>query len=56
MKNFLKYLGALLILIGVIPLLIYHFGQTQTNFLLALGGIIMLIGAVSHVLLNKKVK
>lgn len=54
MKNFLKYLGSLIILIGVVPLLIYHFGTVQNNTLLASGGIIMVIGAVLHVLLNKK--
>ncbi len=56
MKEFLKYLGALLVFIGVVPLFIYHFGETQSNSYLILSGVIILIGAVSHVLLNKKVK
>ncbi len=54
MKNFLKYLGSLIVLIGVVPLLIYHFGNTQSNIFLILSGVIMLIGAISHVFLNKK--
>jgi hypothetical protein len=55
MKNFLKYLGSLIILIGVVPLLIYHFGTVQTNTLLVAGGVTMLVGALLHVLLNKKI-
>ncbi|HRZ96651.1 MAG TPA: hypothetical protein P5084_03780 [Paludibacter sp.] len=56
MKNFLKYLGALIVLLGVVPLLIYHFGQTQSNVLLATAGVIMLVGAISHVVINKTAK
>ncbi len=55
MKNFLKYLGSIIILLGVIPLVVYHFGTVQNNTLLASAGIIMIVGAVLHVLLNKKI-
>lgn len=56
MKSFLKYLGSLLVLIGVVPLLIYHFGSTQSNTYLLVAGVVILIGAVFHVLFNKNVK
>ncbi len=55
MKNFLKYLGSLIILLGAVPLFIYHFGTVQNNVMLIAGGVTMLIGALLHVILNKKI-
>ncbi len=55
MKNVLKYLGPILVLVGVIILALYFFGVGNSNAYLASAGIIMLVGVVSHVLLNKYV-
>ena len=55
MKNeILKYLGILVILIGVAVLVIYHFGHhAAENTLLIIGGICILTGTIGHVILNK---
>ncbi len=52
MKNFLKGLGAIIVLLGVLLLMVYYFGF-QTNVLLAASGITMLVGLLTHIFLNK---
>jgi uncharacterized protein YjeT (DUF2065 family) len=58
MKNeILKYLGILVILIGVAVLVIYHFGaHAAENTLLIVGGLCIFVGAVGHVILNKYIQ
>lgn len=53
MKNFLKYVGPILVLLGVIILALYFFGISNSNVYLASAGIIMVLGIVSHILINK---
>ena len=55
MENLLKYCGAILVLIGVIVLLIYHFA-TKANALLVTAVVFMLAGIVAHVILNKRIQ
>lgn len=55
MKDFLKVLGAIIVLIGVLFLIIYYFG-IQKNIFLALGGISMLVGLLTHIFINKYTK
>ncbi len=55
MKNFLKYLGSILILIGVALLAFYYFGNMPSNTILASAGIIMVVGCIAHIVLNKKI-
>lgn len=55
MKELLKYLGSILILVGVVLLAIYHFGSNPTNAYLASAGIIMIVGCVTHVVINKRI-
>ncbi len=55
MKDFLKYLGSILILVGVALLAIYYFGNLQSNAILASAGIIMVIGCITHIVVNRRV-
>jgi len=55
MKDFLKYLGSILILIGVVILALYYFGVSQSNVLLTSAGIIMLVGFITHIVVNRRV-
>lgn len=54
MKTFLKYLGALLILCGVICLAIYYFAA-PTNTLLWLSLVLEFVGILSYIIINKKI-
>ncbi len=56
MKEFLKYLGSILILVGVAILAIYYFGDHSSNLFLAAAGIIMVIGCVTHIVLNRNIE
>lgn len=55
MKEFLKYLGSILILIGVALLAFYYFGNMPSNLILASAGIIMVIGCITHILVNRRI-
>lgn len=55
MKEFLKYLGSILILVGVALLAFYQFGSHPTNTILASAAIIMVVGCVTHIVLNKHI-
>lgn len=55
MKTFLKYLGALLVLCGVICLAIYYFAA-PTNTLLWLSLVLELVGILSYILIHKYVE
>ncbi|MBR4460377.1 MAG: hypothetical protein IKS26_02600 [Paludibacteraceae bacterium] len=54
MKTFLKYLGALLVLCGVICLAIYYFAA-PTNTLLWLSLVLEFVGILSYIIINKKI-
>jgi hypothetical protein len=56
MKEILKYLGALLVLVGVVILAVYYFGQSNSNTLLAVAGGTMVVGFLAHIIINKQVK
>ncbi|MDL2289931.1 hypothetical protein LJB95_00820 [Paludibacteraceae bacterium OttesenSCG-928-F17] len=53
MKELLKYLGIIVMLIGVALLAVYHFSDFPGNGLLIGAGISIVVGAVGHVILNK---
>ena len=54
MKTLLKYLGALLVLCGVICLAIYYFAN-PTNTLLWLSLVLELVGILAYTFINKKI-
>ena len=54
MKTFLKYLGALLVLCGVICLAIYYCAA-PTNTWLWLSLVLEFVGILSYIIINKKI-
>ncbi|MDD3079324.1 MAG: hypothetical protein PHH37_09510 [Paludibacter sp.] len=56
MKTLLKYLGAIMILIGVAILAVYFFKQESSNTYLASAGGIMIVGFLSHIIINKNLQ
>ncbi len=54
MKTFLKYLGAILVLCGVLCIAYYYF-FAQSNGLLLASVILEVIGLVAFVVLNKHI-
>lgn len=53
MNTVLKYLGVILVLVGVVCLVVYKFA-TPLNGLLVAALALMVLGMVAHVFLNKK--
>jgi len=56
MKNFLKYLGPIILLIGTVLLTVYYFENTASNTLLTVAGALMVSGLIAHVIINKYVE
>ncbi len=55
MNTFLKYLGALLVVCGVICLAIYYF-SVPANGLLVAALVLEVVGILAHILLNKYIE
>jgi len=55
MKTFLKYLGALLVLCGVVCLAVYYFAA-PTNTLLWLSLVLEVVGILSYIIINKRLE
>ncbi len=53
MKDLLKNLGLISILIGVVILSIAVFRETQTNVKLVISLILVVVGLLGHIILNK---
>lgn len=49
----MKYLGIIIILIGVLVLVLYFFGMFSSNVALVTAAVLMILGLVSFILLNK---
>ena len=56
MKEFLKYLGVFLVILGVISFVLYAFSSAPTNTYLIVGLSAVVVGIIAHVLLNKFIK
>jgi hypothetical protein len=56
MKNFLKYLGPILLLIGTIVIAFYFINPSSENTLLVISGLLMVVGLIVHVIINKFVE
>lgn len=54
MNTFLKALGTILVLLGVVCMAVYFFGTTQPNLLLAAGLGLEVVGIFTYVFTNKK--
>ena len=55
MKDILKNLGLIVILIGVIFLSIVVFNQSHSNAKLAISLILVVVGLVGHIIINKNI-
>ncbi|MBO5618993.1 MAG: hypothetical protein J5902_03310 [Paludibacteraceae bacterium] len=53
MKGFLKYLGVILLLLGVVCLVVYKYALPE-NALLVSGLALEVIGILAYILINKK--
>ncbi len=56
MKEFLKYLGPIFLLIGTIVIAFYFFNPSSANTLLVVSGVLMVLGLIVHVLVNRFVE
>lgn len=56
MKDILKNLGILSIIVGVVILSIAVFKDTDTNTTLAISLIFIVVGLLGHILLNKYIE
>ena len=54
MKAFLKYLGVILLLIGVVFFVVYKFA-VQQNWLLVCGLAFEVVGILTYIILNKRI-
>ena len=54
MNTFLKFLGTILVLLGVACLAVYFFSTTPPNILLASGLGLEIVGVFTYVFTNKK--
>ncbi len=53
MNTFLKYLGPILVLLGVVCLAIYYFAVPE-NALLISAAVIEVVGILAYIIINKK--
>lgn len=56
MKDIIKNLGIISIIIGVIILSLAVFKETQTNAKLAVSLVLIVIGLIGHIVINKYVE
>lgn len=56
MNELVKFLGVILILIGVIIFVVYSQTMGAGNMYLVAGTTLVLVGLIAHILLNKYVK
>lgn len=52
MKNFLKYLGPIFVILGTLCVVIYHY-SVQTNGLLVAAIALEFVGIIGHIVINK---
>lgn len=54
MKELLKNLGVVILLLGVVCFVVYHFA-VQQNALLLVGALLEVIGIVVYIVVNKRI-
>ena len=52
MKTLYKYLGAIVLLLGIVCLVVYHFAF-HFNWLLVLGLVLEVVGILGYIFINK---
>jgi len=53
MNEFLKYLGIIIALLGVVAFALYYYVFPSNNACLIVGGACLIIGFFAHVLINR---
>lgn len=53
MNHIMRYLGLMLILLGVVVLGVYYMGVFNSNGALLSSAILMVVGLVGHIVVNK---
>jgi hypothetical protein len=56
MKNLVKYLGVLLVVIGALVIIIPALMNTTNNTTLGIAAVLLVLGMVGHIVINKVVK
>ncbi len=56
MKELIKNLGVIVLLIGVIILAVPTFSGTLTNAILMTGLVVIIVGYLSHIAINKRIE
>ena len=56
MKTLLKYVGIILVFVGVGILAAYYLGQAQPNNMLLSALVVMIVGLFAHIFLNKYIE
>ncbi|MGL4805241.1 MAG: hypothetical protein ACRC26_02725 [Bacteroidales bacterium] len=56
MNELMKYLGVIIVIIGVAILAIPQFLGSTTNTTLATGLVVIIVGIISYILLNKRIQ
>lgn len=54
MKSLIKYSGAIVVLLGILCLIIYHF-SVHTNGLLVLALVLEVVGILGYIIINRYV-
>lgn len=55
MNSFVRYIGAILVIIGVLVIAIPGFMGTTTNLTLIIGLVLEIVGFALHIILSKRV-
>lgn len=53
MNEFLKYLGVIIALLGVVAFALYYYVFPSNNTCLILGAVALIVGFFAHVLINR---
>ncbi|MBO5961429.1 MAG: hypothetical protein J6V13_00405 [Paludibacteraceae bacterium] len=56
MNEFLKYLGVIIALLGVVAFALYYYVFPNSNTCLILGGAALVIGLLAHIIINRFTK
>ncbi|MCQ2219302.1 MAG: hypothetical protein MJZ33_12625 [Paludibacteraceae bacterium] len=53
MNQIMRYVGIILVLLGVLVLALYYFNALSGNGALGTAAVLMVVGMLSHIILNK---
>ncbi|MCQ2195249.1 MAG: hypothetical protein MJZ28_09920 [Paludibacteraceae bacterium] len=53
MNQIMRYVGIILVLLGVLVLALYYFGVFSSNGALGTAAVLLVAGMIGHIILNK---